>query len=84
MSMSKRLQVVITEEELDRFRVWAESQGLTLSEWARQALRAAHQNQLGPSPARKLQALDRALRCQYPTDEIAGLLTEIEAGRGLR
>ncbi len=80
MSMSKRLQVVMSEEEFEQFRMCADRQGLTLSEWARQALRSAR----GPTPASKLQALNRALGCGHPTGDMEDILAEIEAGRDLR
>ncbi len=84
MSMSKRLQVVMSQEELESYRACADKLGLSLSEWARQVLRAAHDHQLGPSPSQKMQALDRALDCGHPTGDIDQILHEIEAGRGLR
>ena len=39
--MSKRLQVVVKDEELERYERTAEAVGLTMSEWVRQSLRAA-------------------------------------------
>ncbi len=84
MSMSKRLQVVISSLELKALRHAALREGLTLSEWARRALRRAHQAQAGPTPDQKLRALDRALRCSHPTGDIDQMLSEVERGRDLR
>lgn len=82
--VSKRLQVVLSEKELDALRVAAKRQGLTLSEWARGVLRRARERQLGPSPETKLEALDRALQCGHPTADIEQMLDDIDEGRDLR
>ena len=58
--------------------------GLTVSEWARRALRAARDAQAGPSPSSRVDALDRALACNHPTGDIGDLLADIERGRDLR
>lgn len=84
MSMSTRLQIVVSEEEAKGFRRSAAHRGLTLSEWARQALRRAQQGQAGKRPEAKLQAIERALRCGHPTAEIDEMLASIERGRDLR
>jgi hypothetical protein len=84
MSMSKRLQLIINEKEIERLRKCAEREGLTLSEWARRALERARREQEGPTAEQKRKALDRALICEHPTGDIDELLTEIERGRGLR
>lgn len=57
--MSSRLQVVMSEQELDDLRRLAEAQGLTLGAWVRRELRAARQRQ-SKEPAVKLAALARA------------------------
>lgn len=82
--MSKRLQIVVEDEEHERFRKAAAREGLSLSEWVRRALERARQTQKGPAPSRKLSALDRALECGYPTADIDEMLEEIEKGRDLR
>ena len=84
MSMSKRLQVVISSDELKALRHAALREGLTLSEWARRVLRRAQQAQAGPTPDQKLRALDQALRCGHPTGDIDQMLSEVERGRDLR
>ena len=82
--MSMRLQVVLEEKEIRELRRCAGREGLTLSEWARRALRRAQRAQLGPSKESKLQALQRALQCGHPTAEINDMLEQIESGRDLR
>jgi hypothetical protein len=59
--MSKRLQVVVRDEELERFARTADSAGLTLSEWARQALRAADRTQSSGDVEAKLAVIREAV-----------------------
>jgi hypothetical protein len=82
--MSKRLQIIVSDEEAARFRRSAKRSGMSLSEWARVALAREESRASGPDPARMLEALDRALGCAHPTGDIDQILGEIEAGRALR
>lgn len=84
MSMSKRLQIVVDDDELERLRKAAARDGLTLSEWARRVLERARESQKGPTPAQKIAAVERALACGHPTADIDEMLAEIEKGRDLR
>lgn len=83
-SMSTRLQIVMTEEEAEGFRRSAARTGLTLSEWARRALRRAQKAQASKGPEDKLRALERALTRGHPTADVAEMLADIEKGRDLR
>ncbi len=83
MSMSKRLHIIMQDEEVDALRRCAEREGLTLSEWARRALRRAQRSQKGLTSDQKLKALDRALQCGHPTADIDEILVSIQKGRGL-
>ncbi len=79
--MSKRLQVVLGDEELERYSRSAEVAGVTLSEWARQALRRAErQKSSGDVPA-KLAVIRKAASYSFPVPDIDRLTAEIEAGR---
>ena len=88
--MSTRLQVIVSEEEMISLRQAARRAGLTLSVWARQALRRARDEQAGPGPAQapgaksRLRALERALACNHPTGDVGEMLADIERGRDLR
>jgi len=84
MSMSTRLQIVMKDEEIEQVRRSAEREGLTVSEWARRALRRAQRRQAVPTPVQKMKALDRALNCGHATGDIEEILASIEQGRGLR
>ena len=79
--MSKRLQVLLDERELSDIRRAATRAGQTVSEWARQAMRA--HSRTGSSdvdPARKLAVIQSAATHAYPTAEIDEMLAEVEAG----
>jgi hypothetical protein len=78
--VSKRLQVLLEEDELREIRQAARRQRLTVAEWVRQALRAAQRRQPRSSAARKLEALREAVRHQFPAGPTDEMLAEIERG----
>jgi len=82
--MSPRLQIVVSEDEAQQLRRSAERAGLTLSEWARRALRRAQKAGVAVTPDQRLRALDRALTCGHPTADLEDMLSEIERGRDPR
>ncbi len=80
--MSKRLQVVMDEEELAEIESIARRKKTTVSEWVRQALRTARQAESSGDPKKKLQAVRRALGHEFPTADIEQMLSEIALGYG--
>ncbi|MGH2829470.1 MAG: plasmid mobilization protein [Steroidobacteraceae bacterium] len=78
--MSKRLQVVLSEQELEVIREDARRHGVTVSEWVRSALRGARRGSSDTDPARKLAAVRAAGRHSFPTGDIEQMLHEIERG----
>jgi hypothetical protein len=88
--MSKRLQVVVGDEELERYARTAESVGMTMSEWVRQSLRAAEREVSTGDVEAKLAAIRKAASYSFQDREVdvdtmlaeteAGRLAEIEAG----
>ncbi|MHB8507973.1 MAG: antitoxin [Candidatus Dormibacteria bacterium] len=78
--MSKRLQVVLSDEELSRFAESAKSTGMTLSEWVRQTLRTAEREVSTGDAGPKLAAIRRAHGYAFPAPDIDGMLAEIERG----
>jgi hypothetical protein len=88
--MSKRLQVVVGDDELERYARTADAVGLSMSEWARQALRAAEREVSDGDVEAKLALIRRAVGCESDGYEVdietmlaeteAGYLTEIESG----
>jgi hypothetical protein len=80
--MSKRLQVVVGDDDLERYARTADAAGLTLSEWARQALRAAEREMSSGDVEAKLAVIRKAASYNFPAEpDIDTLLAEIEAGR---
>lgn len=81
--MSKRLQVVVRDEDLERYARTADAAGLTLSEWARQALRAAERDQASGDVEAKLALISKAASLETGGREvdIDTMLAETEAGR---
>jgi hypothetical protein len=78
--MSKRLQVILDDEELREIQRMAEKKQMTVAEWVRQALRAARRGESTGDPSRKLQAIQAAARHGFPSPDIDRMLDEIEAG----
>lgn len=80
--MSKRLQVLLDEVELDQIRAVAERHGMTVSEWVREVLRRARREEASGATERKLAAVRAAARHRFPTADIEEMLGEIERGYG--
>jgi hypothetical protein len=78
--MSKRLQVLLEEDELLEIKAAAEQNRMTVAEWVRQALRAARRSEPTMDTARKLEAVRAAVAHEYPTADIETMLAEIERG----
>jgi hypothetical protein len=80
--MSKRLQVLLDEEEYKEIQGVARRQRVTLAEWVRQALRQARSDHPGAVDA-KLRVIADASQHNFPTADIEVMLQEIEAGQRL-
>lgn len=78
--MSKRLQVLLPEEEMEEIRRLARREQLTVGEWVRRALREARARRPVHDSKRKLQAIRRAASYSFPTADIEQMLKEIEQG----
>lgn len=79
--MSIRLQVLLEAAELRDIRRAARRRRMTVSEWVRQALRAARRADPGSDPGRKLAAIATASRHDFPTADIDQMLADIDRGR---
>ena len=64
--MSKRLQIVVEDEEFNEIHRTAEQEGLTMSEWVRRVLRDARRRRAGGHVARKLAAIRAASALDLP------------------
>jgi hypothetical protein len=78
--MSKRLQVLLQEDELREIQRAARRERLTVAEWVRQTLREARRRRPEPSIERKLAAIRKAASYAAPTADIDQMLAEIESG----
>lgn len=78
--MSKRLQVVLDDEEYGRIERFARRERMTVSEWVRRALRQAGEAQPSVDAGRKLAAVRAAVRHEFPTADIEQMIREIEQG----
>ncbi|MBA2322932.1 MAG: antitoxin [Pseudonocardiales bacterium] len=78
--MSKRLQVLLDEQELAEIQDIAARSGLTVSAWVRQLIHGARQRHSTGDPARKLAAVREAMRHSFPTGDIEQMLEETERG----
>ncbi len=78
--MSKRLQVLLDEEEFEEIRQTTRGQRLTVAEWVRQALRAARRREPLRDASRKVEVVRAAARHSFPAGEIQDMLAEIARG----
>jgi hypothetical protein len=78
--MSKRLQVLLADQDMADIQVLARREHLTVGEWVRRMLREARTRQSVGDPAAKLKAIRRAAEYSFPTADIDQMLREIEQG----
>ena len=78
--MTKRLQVLLDDDELAEIRQVARRRHQTVAAWVREALRVARDATAGPDTGGKLRAVREAASHAYPTGEIDQLLADIERG----
>lgn len=78
--MSKRLQVVMGDDEYREIRQAAERHRMTVSEWVRRTLRRARASDPIAAVDAKLEAVRAAAGHEYPTADVMQMLREIEAG----
>lgn len=80
--MSKRLQVLIDENELKEIQKLAREENITVADWVRRALKKAKQAQPKANPQSKLEVVRRVILYDFPTADIDQMLGEIESGYG--
>ena len=78
--MSKRLQVILNDEEMRALQDIAKRHHTTVADWVRQALRAARRQEPRIDAERKLKVIRASVRHQFPTGDIEQMLAEIERG----
>ena len=77
--MSKRLHVLLDDEEYLEIQAAARRSRMPVTEWVRQALRRARHDHPATVEA-KLAAVAEAARHEFPTADIDLMLREVEAG----
>jgi uncharacterized protein (DUF1778 family) len=80
--MSKRLQVILSEDEYRAIRRAAREQRTSVSAWVRDALRDARRTAPSATAADKLRVVRAAVRHTFPTADVDQMLDEIERGYG--
>ncbi len=78
--MSKRLQVVLPDQEMLEIRRLAKGEQIPVGEWVRRTLREARKRKPATDPETKLRAVRRAAEFAFPTSDIEQMLSEIERG----
>jgi hypothetical protein len=80
--MSKRLQVVVSEQQYRELASVARSRHQSIAEWVRALLSAACRRAPRGDADRKIAAIRAAARHQFPTADIDEMLRQIESGYG--
>ncbi len=78
--MSKRLQVVLSDQEMLDIERLAKRERITVGEWVRRALREALVSRSAVDPETKRTAVRLATEYSFPTGDLAQMLREIERG----
>jgi hypothetical protein len=78
--MSKRLQVLLPDQEMLDIQRLAKRERIAVGEWVRRALREARMGRPAMEPETKLKAVRRAAAYSFPTADIGQMLDEIERG----
>lgn len=78
--MSKRLQVLMSEDELLEIKAIAHHRHMTVAEWVRQSLRAARKTAPPSSIREKLNLIQTLAAHSFPSSPIDQMLKEIESG----
>lgn len=78
--MSKRLQVLLPDEEMAAIQSIAKREHVPVGEWVRRTLREAREQKSMKDPEVKLRAIREAAKYSFPTADIEQMNEEIERG----
>ena len=78
--MSKRLQVLLPDQEMAEIQRLARREKVTVGEWVRRALRDARMRRPVNEPEAKLKAVRRSVAYSLPKADLEEMLSEIERG----
>jgi hypothetical protein len=78
--MSKRLQVLLPDQEMSEIQRLARRERMAVGEWVRRALREARARKPVNDPESKLRAVRHGAEYSFPTGDVPQMLEEIERG----
>jgi len=78
--MSKRLQVILDDDEMKAIARLARKRKMTVSGWVREILREARSRHPRVAGEKKIQAVRAAAKHAFPTADMDRMLAEIESG----
>jgi hypothetical protein len=78
--MSKRLQVLLPDQEMSEIQRLANQDQLTVGAWVRRALREARERKPVNDTETNLKAVRRGAKSSFPSGDIEQMLSEIERG----
>jgi predicted 2-oxoglutarate/Fe(II)-dependent dioxygenase YbiX len=78
--MSKRLQVILDDDDMKAITTLARKQKMTVSSWVRATIREARTRHPQISGDRKIQVVRAATGHDFPTSDLDRMLAEIESG----
>jgi hypothetical protein len=78
--MSKRLHVLLSDQEMADIQQLADRERVTVGPWVRRTLRDARASKSASDPDMKLKAIRRGAELSFPTAGIEQILVEIERG----
>jgi hypothetical protein len=78
--MSRRLELILDDAELEDIQRMARERRISASEWVRQTLFEIRPGKPAKSPEEKLTAIRQAASHSFPTADIEQMLAEIEQG----
>jgi hypothetical protein len=81
MSMTKRIQIPVGDQECSHFQAAARRAGLPLAEWARRQLRAKADEVLGGATLGPREALELLKSLEAPAGPVETMIEESVAGR---
>ena len=81
--MSKRLQVLIADAEMEEIRRLARREKIAVGEWVRRTLREVRLGRATQDVPSKLKAIRKAAQFAFPTADAGQMLAEIEKGSDL-
>ena len=81
MSMTKRIQIPVGDQDSSHFQAAARRAGLPLAEWARRHLREKADEALSGAPLSPLEALALLASLEAPVAPVRTMIEESVAGR---